>query len=105
MTAIAELQKQFRKINAAGGLALPDRLTNLIHVSIAEQSLTFYHNRLLAAVYPVSTAANGVGCQEGSGCTPHGWHIVKSRIGGCEPVATIFRGRIVSGVALSLIHI
>ncbi len=102
MTAFAGLQKRYCNLVLNSRLALPDSLPKLIHVSITEQSLYFYSNKTLAAKYPVSTAANGVGCQEGSGCTPRGWHVVKSRIGSGVPVATIFRGRVAAGVASDL---
>ena len=102
MTAFAELQNQYRKIVATGGLALPELLARLLHVNITDQTLSFYNNGKLAAIYPVSTAANGVGCLDGSGCTPYGWHIVKSLIGAGAPVATVFKGRVVSGVAATL---
>ena len=34
--------------------------------------------------YPVSTAANGPGEQDGSFCTPRGWHVIRARIGDFE---------------------
>ena len=43
--------------------------------------------------YLVSTAANGMGCDEGSGCTPPGAHIIKEKFGDQCPIGTIFRGR------------
>lgn len=43
--------------------------------------------------YPVSTAANGLGEQEGSNRTPGGRHIVRAKIGAGLPLRTVFRGR------------
>lgn len=43
--------------------------------------------------YPVSTAANGPGEQDGSFCTPRGWHVIRARIGDGVPVGGVFRGR------------
>ena len=43
--------------------------------------------------YPVSTAANGVGEQNGSNCTPRGRHIVRAKIGAGQPMRSVFRGR------------
>ena len=41
----------------------------------------------------VSDAANGVGCEKDSGCTPLGSHIIRAKIGaGAEP-NTVFVGR------------
>jgi hypothetical protein len=45
-------------------------------------------------LYPVSTAANGVGQEEGSFCTPLGVHLVKSKIGYQLPLNTSFVGRV-----------
>lgn len=43
--------------------------------------------------YRVSTAANGAGERDGSGCTPRGRHVVRARIGaGADPLA-VFVGR------------
>lgn len=43
--------------------------------------------------YRVSTARNGAGEREGSGCTPRGRHRVRAKIGAGAPVGTVFRGR------------
>jgi len=42
---------------------------------------------------PVSTALNGPGELENSGCTPRGWHTIRACIGEGQPVDTVFRGR------------
>ncbi len=45
----------------------------------------------------ISTAANGLGCEENSFRTPTGWHRIHTRIGeGAEP-GTVFRGRVPTG--------
>ena len=66
----------------------------LIAVSISNQTLTLFDNFGSAkAQYPVSTAANGTGCEKDSGCTPLGAHIIRAKIGaGAEP-NTVFVGR------------
>jgi len=43
--------------------------------------------------YAVSTAINGVGEQEGSGCTPRGTHVVRAKIGNGAQAGAVFRGR------------
>ena len=43
--------------------------------------------------YPVSTAMNGAGEQDGSGCTPRGEHYIRARIGGNAPLNTVFIAR------------
>ncbi|MCB1859744.1 MAG: L,D-transpeptidase [Gammaproteobacteria bacterium] len=43
--------------------------------------------------YPVSTALNGAGEEQGSGCTPRGRHAIRIKIGEGLPVNAVFRGR------------
>ena len=43
--------------------------------------------------YRVSTARNGAGEQDGSFCTPRGWHVVRARIGADAPRGAVFRSR------------
>ena len=65
-----------------------------IEISIQHQTLTLFDNfGGVKAKYSVSTAANGVGCEKDSGCTPLGAHIIRAKIGmGAEP-NTVFVGR------------
>ena len=65
-----------------------------IEISIQHQTLTLFDNfGGVKAKYSVSTAANGVGCEKDSGCTPLGNHIIRAKIGaGAEP-NTVFVGR------------
>ncbi|MDP4546684.1 L,D-transpeptidase [Marinobacter sp. MDS2] len=65
-----------------------------IHISLADQSLrVLADDGSLLASYPVSTALNGAGEQDGSGCTPRGRHYVRARIGEGQPLNAVFRGR------------
>jgi lipoprotein-anchoring transpeptidase ErfK/SrfK len=68
--------------------------TPRIVVSIARQTLMLRDaaGRLLCR-YPVSTASNGAGEQQGSNCTPRGLHIVRAKIGAGLPANTVFVGR------------
>ena len=43
--------------------------------------------------YPISSALNGAGEQNGSGCTPRGLHLIRAKIGAGAPVCAVFRGR------------
>lgn len=43
--------------------------------------------------YSISSALNGAGEQNGSGCTPRGHHVIRARIGRGEPACAVFRGR------------
>ncbi len=73
---------------------LPDRV---VVVDPFRQSLGLLDRGLLGAACPVSTAANGLGCEEGSYKTPTGWHQIARRIGeGAEPGA-VFRAREATG--------
>jgi lipoprotein-anchoring transpeptidase ErfK/SrfK len=40
--------------------------------------------------YPVSTAANGAGEENGSFCTPRGKHIIRAKIGANQPANAVF---------------
>lgn len=65
-----------------------------IHISISKQTLhLFDYSQQLLAEYAVSTAANGVGCEKDSGCTPLGQHIIRAKIGAGAPLNAVFVGR------------
>jgi len=65
-----------------------------INISIKDQTLTLLADKgNLLAQFPVSTAANGVGCEKGSGCTPLGQHVVRAKIGDGVPSSAVFVGR------------
>lgn len=64
-----------------------------IAIDLAKQTLTLYHGRRIHRRYAVSTAKNGPGELNGSGCTPRGAHIIRAKIGqGCAE-NTVFVGR------------
>lgn len=69
---------------------------NLI-INIAQQTLTVYQQHKEVAQYQVSTAKNGIGSQQDSGCTPLGKHVVAEKIGGSEPMNAVFVGRVPTG--------
>ena len=64
-----------------------------IVISVTQQELRLIENRQITASYAVSTALNGVGNLENSGCTPLGLHKVRIKIGADCPVNTVFTGR------------
>lgn len=68
-----------------------------IHVSIADQTLRFRNEDGVERCYAVSTAANGPGEQQGSGCTPRGSHRIRARIGAGLPAGAVLVGRRFSG--------
>ena len=69
-----------------------------INVSIGEQKLRLFEGDALMAEYVISSAANGIGFDEGSYCTPTGRFEVSEKIGEGEPSGTIFRSRQPTGV-------
>jgi lipoprotein-anchoring transpeptidase ErfK/SrfK len=69
-----------------------------IEISISHHTLTLFDNfGDVKAVYNISTAANGAGCEKNSGCTPLGEHIIRAKIGADTPVNTVFVGRRATG--------
>jgi L,D-transpeptidase YbiS len=65
-----------------------------IEISIQNQDLTLFDDfGSVKAKYSVSTAANGVGCEKNSGCTPLGNHIIRAKIGANAAPNTVFVGR------------
>lgn len=68
-----------------------------IIVSIAEQTLCLMEDGHPLRTYPVSTALNGAGESEGSGCTPLGQHRIRAKIGAGCAENTVFVGRRTTG--------
>lgn len=69
-----------------------------IYISIGEQKLRLFEGDMLVAEYVVSSAANGIGFEEGSYCTPTGRFEVSEKIGDGEALGTIFKSRKPMGV-------
>lgn len=66
---------------------------DLLHISLADQCLYGFASGQLLLRLPVSTALNGPGEQNGSGCTPRGLHLVRAKIGAGLPLGAVLRGR------------
>ncbi|CAL94206.1 L,D-transpeptidase family protein [Azoarcus olearius] len=65
-----------------------------IRIDLGSQTLALFgDDGACIRRYPVSTAANGPGEREGSGCTPRGRHRIRAAIGRAMPIGTVFRGR------------
>lgn len=64
-----------------------------IHISIADQRLVVRENGRTVFTAAVSSARNGVGEINGSGCTPRGRHIIRAKIGAGCPANTVFVAR------------
>ena len=73
-----------------------------IHISLARQTLSLLDDSgQCLRSWPVSTAANGAGEQNGSGCTPRGRHLIRAKIGAQQPENAVFVGRRPSGEVYS----
>lgn len=66
-------------------------------INITAQTLTLYRNEVASNYYHISTAKNGIGSQQDSGCTPLGHHVIAQKIGGDVPINTVFVGRVATG--------
>lgn len=66
---------------------------DFLDISLSQQRCQLWQGEQCLFSAPVSTALNGPGEQEGSGCTPRGWHTIRACIGHGQPVNTVFRGR------------
>lgn len=75
----------------------PNQMHTKIVVNINKQTLEFLVDNQVQASYSVSTAKNGIGSQEGSGCTPLGVHVISEKIGGEQPINSVFVGRVPTG--------
>ncbi len=64
-----------------------------IQVDLSRQCLELWSGGIRQASYPVSTALNGPGEEDGSGCTPRGLHRIRIKIGENQPENTVFSGR------------
>lgn len=68
-------------------------LLDSITISIADQQLYGFAGERLCLRLTVSTAANGAGERNGSGCTPRGRHIIRAKIGAGLAPGAVLRGR------------
>lgn len=68
-----------------------------IQISISQQILTLFLSEQTHFIYSISTAKNGVGELENSGCTPRGKHRIAEKIGENMPINSVFVGRIATG--------
>lgn len=72
-------------------------MSKQILVSISQQTLEVRCANRLLCCYAVSTALNGPGNLEGSGCTPLGRHRIRAKIGADHPINAVFVGRRFTG--------
>lgn len=65
----------------------------VIDIDVNKQQLTLLSGETVIACYDISTAKNGLGQQNGSECTPAGWHTIRAKIGNNAKENTVFVGR------------
>ena len=82
-----------RILRAARTLGLsPD--AHLLIVDADRQTLTHWHAGQAIAIASISTSSQGLGCREGSGRTPTGFHQIQDRIGAGAPLGQVFESRV-----------
>ena len=64
-----------------------------LDIDLTRQMLTLNHDGRRFKDYLISTAANGPGEQQDSGCTPRGRHCIRAKIGEGLPVNSVLVGR------------
>ncbi|MBF8756442.1 L,D-transpeptidase [Pseudomonas guariconensis] len=70
---------------------MPD--LDFLHISLADQRLYGFTRGALCVRLDISTACNGAGELNGSGCTPRGLHQVRAKIGAGLPQGAVLRSR------------
>ena len=73
----------------------------IIDIDVTKQQLTLLEDDTVIAHYGVSTAKNGVGQQNGSECTPLGWHTIRAKIGSSAKENSVFVARRETGELFS----
>lgn len=72
---------------------LPPPQTGWVEIDTDHQKLRWWRGREALLECDISTGEAGIGQQDGSGRTPHGWHYVRAVIGEGLPDNAVFRGR------------
>lgn len=68
-----------------------------IMIDVSAQSLSLYEHENLLKTYCISTALNGVGELENTGCTPRGEHVISEKFGANLPINSVFVAREATG--------
>lgn len=68
-----------------------------IEVLVKRQQLVLHLNANQTQAYPISTAKNGTGQQQNSGCTPLGEHQICEKFGDNLPINSVFVAREFTG--------
>jgi len=79
------------------GAPILDSSSNLLVVDTARQRLGLLEGGRLVFETAISTARNGLGCEQDSYRTPTGWHRIHARIGAGAETGSVFRNRVATG--------
>lgn len=71
--------------------------TPRIDICVSAQTLTLHLPTGVEQIYPISTAKNGVGQLQNTGCTPLGKHVISEKFGDGLPVNSVFVARRFTG--------
>jgi len=82
---------------ARPGVPTLDPSSRVLVVDTARQRLGLLAGGKLVFEAVISTARNGLGCEEGSYRTPTGWHGIHARIGAGAESGAVFRSRVATG--------
>ncbi|HEY3400439.1 MAG TPA: L,D-transpeptidase family protein [Geothrix sp.] len=82
---------------ARQGAPTLDRRSRVLVVDTARQRLGLLEGGRMVFEAAISTAKNGLGCEENSYRTPTGWHRIQARIGAGAEAGTVFRSRVATG--------
>lgn len=80
---------------------LVNPLDKTIFISIKQQRLQLFNAGQLFRAYAISTAKNGIGQENGSGCSPLCEHTIRAKVGASSPIDTVFVGRRPTGEVFS----
>lgn len=97
----AILQARLRHLIALGlkrqGCPFCEAPDRMLVADIAYQKLHWMVNGEIRQSFPISSALNGLGSEDGSYKTPLGWHAVHARIGEGAPTGMVFKARVATG--------
>ena len=69
----------------------------LIHIDLPKQVMSCRYQNQVVATFLISSAKNGPGEKENSGCTPRGWHCIADVVGKEHPINSVFVARVFTG--------
>ncbi|BDU68952.1 hypothetical protein GETHOR_10530 [Geothrix oryzae] len=82
---------------ARAGAPAPEPGARILVVDTARQRLGLLEGGRLSFEAVISTAKNGLGCEENSYRTPTGWHRIHARVGAGAESGAVFRSRVATG--------